>query len=300
MKNELIILNAKEIQSRIITLQNEQIMIDRDLAELYGVETKVLNQAVKRNIDRFPNSFRFQLNNSEKEELVTNCDRFKNLKHSASNPYAFTEQGVAMLSAVLRSKAAVQVSIQIIDAFVIMRRFLASNAAIFQRLDSVEKKQLEHKTESDRKFNQIFNAIEEYQITPKQGIFFDGQIFNAYKLLSDIFRSAVSSIFIIDNYIDDSILTLLSKRDKNVTVKIFSGKINSQLKLDVQKYNEQYPSVELIKLTKAHDRFIIIDEKHVYHLGASLKDLGNKWFAFTKMDNDGRLLIDHLKGLCND
>lgn len=156
---------------------------------------------------------------------------------------------------------------------------------------------MEYKTESDQKFDQIFNAIEEREITPKQGIFFDGQIFDAHKLLSDIFRSARSSIYIIDNYLDDSILALLSKQDKNVVVKIFSGKINPQLKLDVKKYNEQYPCVELIKLTKAHDRFIIIDEKQVYHLGASLKDLGKKWFAFTKMDNNGRLLIDHLKRL---
>ena len=286
-------------------------MIDSDLAELYGVETRVLNQAVKRNIDRFPEKFRFQLTQQEaisiksQNVIIENRDeslRSQNVilekgrgKHRKYLPYAFTEQGVAMLSAVLRSDVAVHVSIQIMDAFVNMRRFLASNAVIFQRLDSVEKKQLEYKTDADKKFDQIFNAIEEYQITPAQGIFLDGQIFDAHKLLSDIFRSARSSIFIIDNYLDDSILTLLSKRNKNVIVKIFTGKITPQLKLDVKKYNEQYPHVELIKLTKAHDRFIIIDEKQVYHLGASLKDLGKKWFAFTKMDNDGRLLIDHLK-----
>jgi len=180
MKDEIMILETQKIQNRIITIRDEQIMIDRDLALLYGVETKVLNQAVKRNIDRFPNSFRFQLNDFEKNELVTNCDRFNNLKHSISNPYAFTEQGVAMLSAVLRSKTAVQVSVQIMDAFVKMRRFISSNAAIFTRIDSVEKNLLEYKTESDNKFNKIFEAIEEREIKPKQGIFFEGQIFDAY------------------------------------------------------------------------------------------------------------------------
>ena len=297
MNNEIIVLNNQQIQNKIITIRGEQVMLDKDLAKLYQIETRVLKQAVKRNIERFPEEFMFELMENEMKILVSQSV-IPSLKYfGGANPYAFTEQGVAMLSAVLKSQTAVRISIQIMNAFVSMRRFIATNAGIFQRLDSVENKQLEYKTEADKKFDQIFNAIEEYQITPAQGIFFDGQIFDAFKLLSDIIRSAKKSIFIIDNYIDDSILALLSKRKKNVVVKIFTAKPTKQMKLDVRKYNEQYPKVELIELTKAHDRFIIIDEKQVYQLGASLKDLGKKWFAFTKMDNDGILLIEYLKGI---
>ena len=297
MNNEVIVVDNLHIQNKIYTIRSVQVMIDRDLADLYRVKTKRLNEQVKRNSNRFPVQFCFQLTDKEKNELVANCDHLQNLKYSPTLPYAFTEQGVAMVSAVLKSQTAVQISIQIMKAFVSMRRFIATNAGIFQRLDTVEMKQLEYKAETDRKFDQIFNAIEEREITPKQGIFFEGQIFDAHKLLSDIIRTAKQSIMIIDNYIDDTILALLTKRKKNVIVKIFTAKITKQMKLDVQKYNEQYPKLELIELTKAHDRFIIIDEKQVYHLGASLKDLGNKWFAFTKMNNNGILLIEHLKGI---
>ncbi len=296
MNNEIIVLDNQQIQNKIYTIRCVQVMFDRDLALLYGVETRVLNQAVKRNIERFPEEFMFQLKEKEfeywKSQIVISNKEKMGLRKL---PFVFSEQGVAMLSAVLRSQTAIQISIQIINAFVTMRRFLSANAGIFQRLDTVEKKQLEYKAETDKKFDQIFNAIEEREITPKQGIFFEGQIFDAHKLLSDIIRTAKRSIFIIDNYIDDTILALLTKRKKNVNVKIFTGKITKQMKLDVQKYNEQYPKLKLIELTKAHDRFIIIDEREVYHLGASLKDLGNKWFAFTKMNNDGILLIEYLK-----
>lgn len=205
-------------------------------------------------------------------------------QHRKYLPYAFTEQGVAMLSAVLRSETAVKTSIQIINAFVAMRRFIASNAQIFQRLDTVERKQLEHKIDADEKFQKIFNAIEAKEIRPKQGIFFNGQIFEAYRFVSDLFRSAKKSIIIIDNYIDDTILAHLTKRAKNVTVTILTKAISSQLALDLKKYNEQYPTVEIKEITNVHDRFIIIDGNTVYHVGASLKDLGKKWFGFSKME----------------
>ena len=161
------VIKTEDIQNRIFTIRGLQVMIDSDLAQIYGVATKVLNQAVKRNIDRFPESFRFQLIDAEKLELVTNCDRFKKLKHSSVNPYAFTERGVAMLSAVLHSDTAVKVSIQIIQAFVEMKKFLLTNAAIFQRLDNVERKQIE----TDQKFEQLFKALQSNEITPKQNIF---------------------------------------------------------------------------------------------------------------------------------
>jgi hypothetical protein len=285
------------IRNRIYTLRGLQVMFDRDLASLYDVETRALNQAVKRNGERFPDEYCFQLNDEEfsnwKSQIVMSNEDRMGLRRP---PYAFTEQGVAMLSAVLRSETAVKVSIQIINAFVTMRRFIAANAQIFHRLDSVEQKQLEHKAETDEKFDRIFNAIESKEITPKQGVFFDGQIFDAYNFVSDLIRRAKKSIIIIDNYIDDSALLLLTKRKKSVTVKIFTKTISKQLALDVKKYNSQYPPVEIKKFKYAHDRFIIIDDKEVFHFGASLKDLGKKWFAFSKLEKDAFRLMERLEG----
>lgn len=196
-------------------------MIDRDLAELYGVETKVLNQAVKRNIERFPESFRFQLSNQEKDELVTNCDRFNGIKHSSVNPFAFTEQGVAMLSAVLKSETAINTSIRIIDAFVSMRNFLMNNASIFQRMERIEMKQLK----TDEKIDVILDRLNEPK-EPVQGVFFNGQIFDAYAFVAKLIRKADKRIVVIDSYIDDSVLVQLSKRKPGVTVDIYDGKIS--------------------------------------------------------------------------
>ncbi|MBP7654108.1 ORF6N domain-containing protein, partial [Candidatus Dependentiae bacterium] len=271
-----------QIQSKIYTIRGLQVMIDSDLAEFYGVATKVMNQAVKRNKNRFPEEFIFRLTINEKNELVTNCDRFAKLKHSATTPYAFTEQGVAMLSAVLKSEVAVKVSVQIINAFVAMRKFLTANASVFKRLDNLETKQLE----TDKKIDNVLNAIESREVRVKQGIFFDGQIFDAYKFVSDIVRTAKSSIILIDNYVDDTVLTLFSKRNKNIPLTILTKNISKQLKLDVEKYNQQYPIVEIKEYDKSHDRFLIIDNKTVYHFGASLKDLGKKIFAFSKLEID--------------
>ena len=292
----IIIVDNSLIQKKIQFIRNKQVMIDNDIADLFDVKTKRLNEQVKRNINRFPQEFCFQLTDIEKNELVANCDRFKKLKHSSSNPYAFTEQGVAMLSAVLRSETAIKMSIQIMKAFVNMRHFLIENAQIFSRIERVEQKQIE----TDSKLEQIFSAIESKEIKPKQGIFFEGQIFDAYKLLTDIVKSAENSIYIIDNFIDETILTLLTKRKLKVDVKIFTKNITKQMQLDVNKYNKQYPKTELLQLDKAHDRFIVIDKKDVYHLGASLKDLGKKWFAFTKIKNDSISLIEQLERIKND
>ena len=292
----IIIVDNSLIQKKIQFIRNKQVMIDNDIADLFDVKTKRLNEQVKRNINRFPQEFCFQLTDIEKNELVANCDRFKKLKHSSSNPYAFTEQGVAMLSAVLRSETAVKMSIQIMKAFVNMRHFLIENAQIFARIERVEQKQIE----TDSKLEQIFSAIESKEIKPKQGIFFEGQIFDAYKLLTNIVKSAENSIYIIDNFIDETILTLLTKRKPKVDVKIFTKNITKQMQLDVNKYNKQYPKTELLQLDKAHDRFIVIDKKDVYHLGASLKDLGKKWFAFTKIKNDSISLIEQLERIKSD
>lgn len=271
-------------------------MVDRDLAELYQVETKVLNQAVKRNIERFPKEFRFQLSKKEASELVTNCDRFVNLKHSTSAPYVFTEQGVAMLSAVLHSKTAVDISIKIIKAFVEMRKFLIRNAEIFQRLDKFEVKQIEHIKESDKKFKILFDALEKNQLKKEYGIFYDGQIFDAYQLIAEIIRGAKTSLVVIDNYIDDSVLKMLAKKRKGVSVAIYTKNITDTLKQDVKKFNEQYEQINLKGLKSAHDRFIIIDKSVVYHFGASLKDAGKKWFAFSKLSINARDILEKLKG----
>ena len=283
-----------KIERRIYTIRGIQVMLDRDLAELYGVETKVLNQAVKRNIARFPEQFRFQLMRPEVDQLVTNCDRFSNLKHSSVLPHAFNEQGVAMLSAILRSETAVQTSIQIIDAFVKMRQFLANNADLFTRLESIEKRQLLHEIKVDKKFEQLFNALEDKTIKPKQGIFYDGQIFDAYAFVCDLIRSARQRIILIDNYVDESVLTLLSKRGEQVSAQILTKSISKELALDIEKFNRQYSAIDVQTFTSSHDRFLIIDDD-IYHVGASLKDLGKKWFAFSKMDVSAIEMLQRVK-----
>lgn len=281
MSKELII-SQKLIENRIFTIRGVQVMLDRDLAEIYQVEVKRLNEQVKRNIERFPELFRFQLNNEEKSELVANCDRFETLKHSSTNPYAFTEQGVAMLSAVLRSDIAIKVSILIINVFVEMRKLITSHSGLLHRMDGIERKLLE----TDHKFDKIFKALEKKDNIPNQGVFFDGQIFDAYELTSKIIRSAKKSIVLIDNFIDESTLTHLSKKAKAVKVLLLTKNITRQVSLDVKKANEQYNNFELKIFTKSHDRFLIIDYTEVYHLGASLKDLGKKWFAFSKLEKN--------------
>ena len=273
-------LELEPVENRILNIRGIQVIVDRDLAELYGVETKSLNQAVKRNIDRFPESFRFQMSKEEVDKVVTNCDRLSMLKFSPNKPYAFTEQGVGMLASVLHSPSAVQISIKIIEAFVAMRHFLLSNAQVFQRLDRMELKQLE----TDHKIEQIFDKLEEQSVIPKQNIFFDGQVFDAYRFVSGLIKSAKTEIVLIDNYIDESVLTMLDKRDSSVKATIYTKQITSQFQLDVNKHNAQYAPISVQPFNKAHDRFLIIDDK-VYHFGASLKDLGKKWFAVSLMQD---------------
>jgi hypothetical protein len=280
MNNNHNLLDSNNIKNRIYSIRGKKVILDYDLANLYEVETKALKRTVKRNIERFPANFMFELTKKEIQNL-----RYQNGTSSSHGgirylPYAFTEQGVAMLSGLLNSKIAINVSIQIINIFVTIRRFLTTNGQLIGRLETVEKKQFEH----DKRFDIIFNAIENKNTKPHQGIFFDGEVFDSYKFVSDIIRSAKESIVLIDNYIDDSVLTHFSKRKKDVKVKIFTKQISNQLKLDLEKFNSQYPPIEVIKFTKSHDRFLIIDDKEVYHIGASLKDLGKKWFAFSKLD----------------
>jgi len=293
------------IQNQIFTIRGAQVMLDSDLAAMYGVETKILNQAVKRNIERFPEYFRFQLTEEEMQSLnsqivTSNSDNplrsqivtLENTrgKHRKYLPYAFTEQGVSMLSAVLRSETAIKVSIQIINAFVNMRKFITNNAVIFQRLNNIEQKQLITETKLDK----VFEALEAGEIKPKQGIFYDGQIFDAYLFVADLIKSAKHSIVLIDNYIDESVLQLLTKRGQKVNASIYTKNITQSFQQDLKKHNSQYPPVSIKSFTRAHDRFLILDEKVVYHFGASLKDLGKKWFAFSKMELDAGEVLGRL------
>ena len=285
------------IENMIFTFRNVQVMVDRDLAMLYGEETKVMNQAIKRNVERFPERFRFQLTDEETTELVTKCDRLSSLKHSSSNPYVFTEQGVAMLSAVLRSETAVSVSVQIMDAFVAMRHFIASNAQVFQRLEVIEHHQLEmssHLTKNDNQIAEIFKRLDKENASPTQGIFFDGQIFDAYTFVSDLIRSAKKSIVLFDNYVDDTVLTMLDKRSPKVAATIYTKEVKKQLSLDLAKHNVQYQPINVKQYDKVHDRYLCIDNT-VYHIGASLKDLGKRWFSFNKMEMTAKKLLENVK-----
>jgi len=274
-----LMINENNIKDKIHTIRNQQVMLDRDLALLYGVETKVFNQAVKRNIKRFPENYRFQLNENEKNQLVTNCDWLNRLKHSSSLPYVFTEQGVSMLSAILKSDKAIDISIKIIDSFVSMRKLISQNILMFERFERIEQRLNIH----DENFDKLFEALENKTLKPKQGIFYDGQIFDAYVFVNDLLKLAINEILLIDNYIDETVFTLFSKYS-NIKIKIYTANISKQLKLDFEKYSKQYQNTELIQFKNSHDRFLIIDKKDVYHLGASLKDLGKKWFAFSKFE----------------
>lgn len=282
------------VESLIRVIRRQQVMLDRDLAELYGVETRRLNEQVKRNIERFPEDFMFQLTKEEcsKSQIATlNEGRGHNIKKL---PYAFTENGVAMLSSVLRSKTAVEANIRIMRAFVSMRHFMVNKAAIFQRLETIEFNQLEsnkvqakilaHQEVQDHRIDEIFRRLDEGMYKPKQGIFFDNQIYDAYSFVSELVKSAKQRIILIDNYVDESVLTLLDKREDTVSAVIYTQQISRQLRLDVDRHNSQYPPIEISVFRRSHDRFLCIDDT-VYHVGASIKDLGKKWFAFSKMED---------------
>jgi len=287
--------SEKQISSKIHTIRGLQVMLDRDLAELYEVKAIRLREQVKRNIKRFPDDFMFQLTKNEVDFLVSQ-NAIPSKKHLGGFlPYVFTEQGVANLSSVLTNDKAIEVNIRIIRVFVAMRRFIQTNARLFQRLDNVEQKQLAHTLDTNKKFEKVFKALEKEDIQPKQGIFFDGQVFEAYLFVTKIIKRAKKSIILIDNYVDESVLTLLDKRKKGVSAAIFTKQISKQLHLDLKKHNEQYDSIEIKIFNKSHDRFLIIDKQAVYHIGASLKDLGKKWFAFSKLDKGILNIMEKIK-----
>lgn len=272
-----------DIQPMIKVIRGQQVMLDSDLSALYGVETRRLNEQVKRNIERFPDDFMFQLRKEELDNLMSQ-NATSSWGGTRKLPYAFTEQGIAMLSSVLKSQTAVEVNIRIMRAFIAMRRFIATNAQLFQRLETIEYHQLEmkqHQEVTDRRIDEVFKHLDA-DIPLMQGIFYDGQVFDAYRFVSDLIRKAKQSIVLIDNYVDDTVLTLLDKRSEGVSATIYTQRISSQFQLDVDRHNSQYPLIEIKRFNKAHDRFLLIDNE-VYHIGASIKDLGKKWFGFTLM-----------------
>ena len=272
------------IESLIKVIRGQQVMLDKDLATLYGVETRVLNQTVKRNIERFPVDFRFELSREEclRSQIVMSNGRGGN-RYST---YAFTEQGVAMLSSVLRSKTAIEVNIQIMRAFVSMRHFMTTNASVFSRLETIEYHQLEiqqHQQEADKRIDEVFRRLDEGNAKPKQGVFYNGQIYDAYTFVSDLIKSAKKRIVLVDNYVDETVLTLLDKRDEGVSAVIYTQQISRQFQLDIDRHNAQYVPIDVEVFRLSHDRFLCIDDD-VYHIGASIKDLGKKWFGFSKME----------------
>ena len=298
-------LSNEEIKNLIYTIRGKQVMLDSDVAMLYHYETKKINQAVKRNIERFPEKFCFQLTEEEFSSLrsqivtlnkTTVQDNFEDSslrsqfatlnentgrgKHRKYLPYVFTEQSIAMLSGLLKNDIAIQVSINIMDAFVEMRKFLMVNGQLFERLTNVEYKLLEH----DKKFDKVFDQLQNEE-NIKQKIFFEGQIYDAYSLIIDIIKKANKTILIIDNYIDDSVLKMLTKKNKNVEVVILTSNKSNIQKIDIQKFNKEYPILKVAETNKFHDRFIVIDNKEMYHLGASIKDLGKKCFGINKIED---------------
>lgn len=349
---------AQTIENKIFTIRGVQVMLDKDLAELYEVETKRINEQVKRNIERFPEEFCFQLTKEEVEILrsqiatlntensflrsqnETSKSEIPTLKSQYATsrsqivtlnkedsflksqivtskkenrggnrylPYAFTEQGVAMLASILKSETAVKVSIQIMNAFVQMRHFISANGSLFARLDTVEKKQIETEEKlnrnllridekldiNEKNFEKVFDALEAADL-PKQGVFCDGQIFDSYKFVSDLIRKAKTSIVLVDNYVDDTVFLMLDKRKSGVSATIYTQSISKQLTLDLQKHNAQYAPIDIRLIKNFHDRFLFLDEKTIYHIGASVKDLGKKVFGFSKLGLDAKQIMNML------
>ena len=270
--NDLVEITRPSIEKMIYVIRDKQVMLDSDLAILYRVETGALNRAVKRNISRFPEDFRFQLTKEEYQNLrcQTGISSFaqgeNNYGGRRTLPYVFTEQGISMLASVLHSEVAIKVSIGIMRAFVEMRRFIANNALLFERISNVELKQLEYQKQTDEKLDQIFDA---------------------FSLIVSLIQKAEKEIVLIDGYVDIGTLNLLTKKNENVTVVMYTLKRTKLSQEDVNNFNSQYPLLE-VRYTKVfHDRFLILDKKNVYHIGASLKDAGKKCFGISLIEDDG-------------
>lgn len=302
--NDFALTNIEEekIEKLIFYIRKQQVMLDRDLAMLYNVETKRLNESVKRNSKRFPESFCFRLTEDEyndlRSQIATSNSEIENVSGKGGRrylPYAFTEQGIAMLSAVLRSDEAIQVSVNIMNAFVKMRHFLAENSLMFDKLNRLELKQIEYQKESDKKFERIFNYISEHEEV-SQKVFFEGQIYDAFSLLVSLVEKAKKSIVLIDNYVDVGTLNILAKKKDSVDVTIYTVRKTFLTSRDIANFNSQYPRLTVNYTGIFHDRFLIIDEVTAYHIGASIKDAGKKCFGISRI-KDTRIVSDILQRL---
>ena len=287
MEKEILILEENSIRSKIYVIRGQQVMLDFDLAEIYGYETKRFNEQVKNNIERFDDDFRFQLTDEEYENL-----RSKNSTSSWGgtryNPYAFTEQGIYMLMTVLKGNLAVTQSKMLIRTFKEMKHFIQNNSHIFVELDNIKQHLLEsdlHHKATDKKVQELFTLMDKYNIKETQGIFFQGQIYDAYAKFESFLATAKKEIILIDNYVDLSILQRLAKKKKSVNVTIYTDPKTKLTAQDIQTFNSQYPTLTVTHTTKTHDRFLIIDSTTIYHIGASLKDLGKKCFGFSILDS---------------
>lgn len=291
-----VIAETKDIKSLIYVVRGQQVMLDSDLAMLYQVETKVFNQAVTRNIDRFPENFRFQLTKEEFDALRSQIETSNGRGGRRYRPYMFTEQGIAMLSGVLRSDVAIQVSIRIMNTFVEMRRFIANNALLFEKVSNIELKQLEYQKSTDEKFDKVFQYIEDHAES-EQKVFFDGQIYDAFSLITTIIQKAQKEIILIDGYVDVDTLNILAKKNTGVDVKIYTYASAQLTNRDAANFNAQYPTLTVKKTQVFHDRFIILDGKTAYHVGASIKDAGKKCFGISLMEDPGVVtdLLNRLK-----
>ena len=290
-----VIAEAKDIKSLIYVVRGQQVMMDSDLAMLYQVETKAFNQAVSRNIERFPENFRFQPTKEEFDALRSQIATSNGRGGRRYRPYMFTEQGIAMLSGVLRSNVAIQVSIRIMNTFVEMRRFIANNSLLFEKVSDIELKQLEYQKSTDEKFDKVFKYIEDHA-EAEQKIFFDGQIYDAFSLITSIIRKAQKEIILIDGYVDIDTLNILAKKNTGVDVKIYTYASAQLTNRDTANFNAQYPTLTVKKTQVFHDRFIILDGKSAYHIGASVKDAGKKCFGISLI-NDPGLVADLLNRL---
>lgn len=283
-------LSSLDIRNLIYTVRGRQVMLDRDLAMLYGVETKVLNQAVSRNDRRFPERFCFRLERNEAESIRSQIvtlypELAKQDKWWRYMPRVFTEQGVSMLSAVLHSDTAVEVSVQIIDAFVEMRHFTVKNRALFEQVREVELRQLEYQKLTDDRFDKVFDYMSRHT-TPKQKIFFSGEIYDAFALLVSLVQQANSEITLIDGYVDASTLNILAKKQPNVSVSVWTHPKSALSQKDIEVFNAQYPHLEVKYSTDFHDRFLILDGINGFLVGASLKDAGKKSFAVSRLEDE--------------
>jgi len=296
---EIVPVSDNVIRNLIYTVRGQQVMMDSDLAMLYQVETRRLNESVKRNANRFPESFCFQATKEEYEALMSQIATSNEGRGGRRKlPYFFTEPGIAMLSSVLHSETAVNVSVKIMNAFVEMRRFMANNAMLFERIADVELKQLEYQKSTDEKFEKVFEYISDHAET-EQKIFFDGQIYDAFSLMVSLIQKAEKDIILIDGYVDVDTLNLLSKKQDGVEVTIYTYASAKLTKADAAAFNAQYPTLTVKKTQIFHDRFMILDHSAVYHIGASIKDAGKKCFALSLLQDPDMLttLLNRLESV---